>query len=73
MTEQQFEVLATLLRSRGSVRQAAKAVLVEGIGPADAARRFAVPHPQSVTNSVKRFNKAHKDIEAVYSPTLSKG
>ena len=72
MTEQEFELLATLLRSHGNVRQAAKAVLLEGIGPAEAARRFDVLHPQSVTNSVKRFRTTHSDIEAVYRPTPSK-
>lgn len=72
MTEQEFELVATLLRSRGNVRQAAKAVLLEGVGPAEAARRFDVPHPQSVTNSVARFRKTHTDIETVYRPTLLK-
>ncbi|GAB2881141.1 hypothetical protein GCM10027277_57810 [Pseudoduganella ginsengisoli] len=69
MKENEFELLATLLRSHGNVRLAAKAVLLEGIGPAEAARRFDILHPQSVTNSHKRFQSTHRKIEAVYRPT----
>lgn len=50
MTDAQFAALAELLRLRGGASQeAARLVLVEGLAPAEAARRVETS-PQAVSN-----------------------
>lgn len=50
MTPEQFEALAELLRMRGGASQeAARLVLVDGVAPAEAARRVGI-QPQAVNN-----------------------
>ena len=50
MTPEQFDALAELLRMRGGASQeAARLVLVDGVAPAEAARRVGI-QPQAVNN-----------------------
>lgn len=52
MTDAQFEALAELLRMQNGVRrEAARLVLVEGLKPADAARRAGTT-PQTVNSAL---------------------
>jgi len=52
MTAEQFEALAELLRMRGGASQeAARLVLVDGVAPAEAARRVRI-QPQAVNNAL---------------------
>lgn len=52
ITETQFEALAELLRMQNGVRrEAARLVLVEGLKPADAARRAGTT-PQTVNSAL---------------------
>ncbi|MDH1341528.1 hypothetical protein [Ectopseudomonas oleovorans] len=60
MNAAQFEALAELLRMRGGASQeAARLVLVEGIAPAEAARRTGIK-PQAVNNVL---NSCQRGIE----------
>ncbi len=60
MNAAQFEALAELLRMRGGASQeAARLVLVEGIAPAEAARRTGIK-PQAVNNAL---NSCQRGIE----------
>lgn len=65
MTAEQFEALATLLRSRGPSREAARLVLVEGYARKDAAQATGL-EGASVSGAVKRFKKADALINTAY-------
>jgi hypothetical protein len=65
MTPAQFELVAELIRSTEPVRSVAKFVLVEGQSNAKA-REWTDVSPQSQSNTLTRFRKAHKDIVEVY-------
>lgn len=59
MNAAQFEALAELLRMRGGASQeAARLVLVDGVAPAEAARRVGI-QPQAVNNVL---NSCHRGI-----------
>lgn len=67
MTDEEFEVVAELIGSREPARSGAKLVLVNGIGPADAAREVGLL-PQSVSNTVRRIRAADEKILTAYKP-----
>lgn len=67
MTENQFEVIAELISSREPTKAAARLVLVEGVRPADAAKRYDLL-PQSVNKTLRRFEAAEWLILDAYSP-----
>jgi len=67
MTEHEFEVVATLIGSRGPAREGAKLVLVDKWGPADAAREVGVL-PQSISNTVRRIRAGDELIQVAYKP-----
>ena len=65
MTNEQFEVLASLMRSREPAKSAARLVLVEGWAGADAARETGLT-PQSVSNAVGPYRAADAAIRSAY-------
>lgn len=67
MSATQFDVIAELISSREPTRSAARLVLVEGIRPSDAAKRFDLL-PQSVNKTLRRFEAAESLILNAYSP-----
>lgn len=67
MTSSQFEVIAELISSRELTKAAARLVLVEGLRPAEAAKKFDLL-PQSVNKTLRRFEAAESLILDAYSP-----
>lgn len=59
MRSDEFELIATLIRSRGPARSAARRVLVDGLRNADAAREASID-PQSVHRTAQRI---HSEVE----------
>ena len=69
MTPEQFAVIAKLIRSSASPSQdAARLVLVDGIAPAEAARKAGCT-PQSASNTIRRFRDATALIESAWPST----
>lgn len=67
MTNDQFELIAKLIRAKpGPIQEAARAVLVKGAGPTEAARQQGLPTPQQVSNTVRRMRLADAAIRRVY-------
>lgn len=67
MTDDEFEVVATLIGSREPARTGAKLVMVSGWGPSDAAREVGLV-PQSISNTVRRIRTADELILVAYKP-----
>jgi len=65
MTSAQFEILAQLTRAREPAKTAARAVLLDGITPADAARLTGLS-PQSVSNTVGRYRGFDAAVRDAY-------
>jgi hypothetical protein len=61
MTEDQFNVVADLIRSQEPVRSAARKVLLEGVGVAAAARDIGVS-TSSASNATRRIRVAFGKI-----------
>lgn len=67
MTNDQFDLVAKLIRSKpGPAQEAARAVLVQGVGPTEAARLHGLDTPQQVSNTVRRIRLADGEIQRVY-------
>jgi DNA-directed RNA polymerase specialized sigma24 family protein len=67
MTEAQFDVLTKLMRGRAdsAANLAARAVLVEGVTPAEAAQVLGLTR-MHVWNAVRRYRDAHEAVLAAY-------
>lgn len=73
MNAAQFEALAELLRMRGGASQeAARLVLVEGIAPAEAARRTGIK-PQAVNNVLNSCQRGIDLLERAMTTTVKRG
>ena len=70
MTQQQFELLARLLRSKEPVTTGARLVLLYGMPNAEAARTAGVT-AQSVHRAAKRFSELYAEIFSVYKKSLA--
>lgn len=69
MTNDQFEVVAEIIRAKsGPLKEAARDVLVRGMGPFEAARAHDVDTPQQVSNAVRRIRVTDEKIRRVYLP-----
>lgn len=66
MTEEQFILIARLLKSRDPVKSAVRKVIFENTTNASAAKIFGAS-PQSVHRSTKRFTALHADICKVFN------
>lgn len=66
MTPEQFDVIAKLIRSRGTqAEQGARFVLVDGIAGIEAASRVDAS-PQSISNAVRRYREAWELIDGAW-------
>lgn len=66
-TDQQFMILAKLLRSPPSLlRCAAQMILVGGATNNDAKQKFTPLTRQQISGAVKRFTDAHSSIVSAY-------
>ena len=70
MTEEKFELIAELIRSRGPARTAARLVLVSGHANKKAAEKAGCT-AASVSNTVVRFRSTYKKIVAVFGNKLA--
>ena len=70
MTQQQFELLARLLRSKEPVTTGARLVLLHNVPNAEAARTVGVT-AQSVHRAAKRFTVLHHEILKTYKKVLA--
>ena len=70
MTNQQFELLARLLRSKEPVTTGARLVLLHDVPNAEAARTAGVT-AQSVHRAAKRFAELHEEIFSTYKKSLA--
>jgi hypothetical protein len=61
MTEDQFNVVADLIRSQEPVRSAARKVLLDGVGVTAAARDIGVS-PSSASNAARRIRVAFSKV-----------
>jgi hypothetical protein len=69
MTPAHFQVCATLIRSEPSLAQnAARMVLVDGASNSEAGEANQPISPQSVSQAIRRFQKAHRLILTAYGP-----
>lgn len=68
LTPEQFELIATLIRSREPVRSAAYLVLVDGLENRQAIAGKGISD-QSISNTVRRFRDVHKMIHKAYITT----
>ena len=64
----QFDAIATLIRSRGPTRQAARLVMVEGMRQCDAARRVGISG-QSLSQTLTSFQKAMALVRIAVEPS----
>ena len=69
MTDEQFDVLTHLLRGtpESPANRAARAVLVEGVAKADAARETGATR-STVHDAVKRYSEVDEMIRHAYLP-----
>lgn len=65
LTDQEFEIISTLLQSRGPVRVAARMVLVEGQRQVDAAKSVGVL-PPSLSRTIRLCRETHDFILSGY-------
>lgn len=66
MTPQQFDVIAKLIRSRGTeAEQGARLVLVQGL-PGIQAASLVDASPQSISNAVRRYREAEELIDSAW-------
>jgi len=65
LTQEVFDVIAGLIRSRNPVRTAAMLVLVEGISNQEVSRVTGVS-VASVSNTLTRFRQANEKIKKAY-------
>ena len=65
MTQNQFDVISKLIRSRGRAKTAAYIILVTGGGNADAMAVTGLS-PQSVSNVLRRYKNAMGDITGAF-------
>lgn len=65
MTEPEFDLIASLIRSREPAKTGARLVLISKLRNIDAAKEVGV-HINSVTNTVARFRSTHKEITKVF-------
>lgn len=70
MTEEEFELIARLLKSKEPVISGVHQVLFENSTNADAARAIGAT-PQAVHRSTKRFLALHKDICEAFKKSLT--
>lgn len=61
LTDEEFDVVASIIRTKASTRMAAKLVLVHGMGSTEAGKEHGLG-PQQVNNTCARIEKAHIDI-----------
>ena len=66
MTKQQFDLIADMTRSQKVPRAAAFLVLVKGKTNKEAIEKTGLS-AQSVSNTLGRFRKRHKEIQEAYS------
>jgi len=69
MTQQQFDLLARLLRSKEPVTTGARLVLLHHVPNAEAARTAGAT-AQSVHRAAKRFSELHEEIFTTYKKAL---
>jgi transposase len=65
LTSTQFDLLARLLQSKEPARSGARLVLVEGKSNPEAYTMAGIS-PQSLSNTLGRYRKAHADICQAY-------
>lgn len=65
ITQDQFDVIARLIRSRGPTMHAAYLVLIKGWRNSDAAIETAIS-PSRVSDAVRRFRLADAAVREVY-------
>lgn len=65
LNDREFEIIATLLQSRGPVRVAARMVLVEGQRQVDAAKAVGVLTP-SLSRTIRLFRETQEFILSGY-------
>lgn len=65
MTEEQFDFIARLLRSKDPAREGAKLVLIHGVPNAEAARTLQTT-PQTVQRAAKRIAEEHERAKQLY-------
>lgn len=65
LTEAQFNLIAKLIKSRAPAKSGAYLVLVKGKNNPDAYAEAGIS-PQSLSNTLGRFRRVHKEIEAIY-------
>lgn len=65
LTEAQFDLIASLIRSKDPPRTAAFMILVQGTSNREAITRTGLS-PSSVSNTLGRFRLAHKKIIDAY-------
>ena len=66
MNDEQFELLAGFLRSRGQSREGCRLVLVDGFRQCDAARTLDVS-PTLIAVSLRSYKKAYADIKRLFT------
>lgn len=67
LTQDKFDLIADMIRSRGEIRGAAQRVLVNGMPNRDVLK-IATVSGASLSNALSRFRKYHRRISEVYSP-----
>lgn len=65
LTPAQFELIAKLIQSKEPAREGARLVLVEGKSNPEAYASAGIS-PQSLSNTLGRYRKAHADICLAY-------
>lgn len=65
ITAAEFDLIASLIRSRDPVRSAARRVLVDGVRNVDAAREAGI-EPARVNNSAARIRRAVDQARGVF-------
>jgi transposase-like protein len=61
MTAEQFDLLATFIRSRGPARAAARRILLDAVGPTDAAREVGISR-SSAFNTARRIRTKYEEV-----------
>jgi transposase len=67
LTKKQFDLIASIIRSREQPRRAASMILVDGLSNKDAAAVTGLSS-QSIWNTLNRFRRTHKAILEAYRP-----
>lgn len=67
LTLEQFNLIAKLIKSRDPAKRGARLVLVEGMSNTEAYTDAGIS-PQSLSNTLGRYRKTKRDIEAAFLP-----